>query len=410
MDQNLVTGATFGGGNEVAFAAIADVLRQIVCPESGPYGLVLWAEEPSLGQLKTFLFERLTGEDAKLLPVFMTVLQKGEYIDTGSGDVKDPEKLKSDLNDRISSNPQMKALLSWEADVFAATDAVLRSIVGLVPVDIRASNEFGSELGKVLYRLSQAGAGADRALENPREAINRVLVPILADRVTEHDPEGDAGEAWTNALVEVDNPKEPAPLKVQAAVNTSIHLSFARTPNSAPIKATDLGAVLELPESDSNALLQEVFGVTEKKLRGELFRADRNDWRNCVLRLVQIGAACDHAQPKPGPLLYLLGIEWCFANEDGSESQEMPTMWLGNREKFGRARPFRDSEWQSPIIQVPHFGRPGKLSIFKNLTWSVRPDATEGWRPIYRLREEIVSELTQEYARYISRPGIVTLR
>ena len=261
MDQNLTTGSTFGTGNKVAFTAIADVIQKLICPDSGPYGIVLWAEKPEVENLKEFLFERFTGADAKLLPVFMTELQKGMYIDTQTGDVRNADKLQIDLRDRMSTSPQMKALFAWEADVFAAADAVLRSIVNLVPLEKRASTEFEQELGRVFYRLAQAGAGANRARENPREAVNRVLGPILADRIAEHDPEGGAGDEWNVALVDPLQNERHASVSVQAAVNSAIHQSFARAERSAPIQPADLGAVLEFPFENVDDSLNEYFGI-----------------------------------------------------------------------------------------------------------------------------------------------------
>lgn len=406
IDKNLRNGVTMGGGQASAFAAIAEVIEKIISPDSGPYGLILWAEEPDLEAFKTFLFERV---DPKLLPVFCEQLRKGDYIDTGTGNVRDPAALERDILARLASSPQMKALFSWEADVIVAMDAVLKSLIELVPNDKKASNDFGSELGKVLYRISQAGAGIKQARTNPRESINRVLVPILADRILEHDPSGLATPDWGSALVDPTR-VETIPLKVQASVNSAIHLSSIRDlpDGRKSISASDLGAVIEIPFALDDNTFSGKLGVTVKQLRGELFKATATEWQDCKLRLIQIGAPCDQAQPKLGPLLYLLGIEWAFANEDGSADPAKPSLCLGV-ENEGRKEPNRLSEWHSPVLKFPNITNPGKLSVYKNISISIpRPQIT-GMIPLYRLREELVGELTQEYARYISRPGVVTL-
>ena len=402
IDKNLRAGVTMGGGDKNAFSAIAEVIQKIICPDSGPYGLILWAEEPELEALKKFLFERLSEEHPKILPVFCEQLRKGDYINTVSGAVINHEKFKDDILAKMSSSPQMKALFSWEADVTAAMDAVLRSVVDLVPFEKRASNEFGSELGKALYRLSQAGSGIDRATENPREAINRVLVPILADRITEHDPQGDAENFWTAALVEPES--KSSALSIQAVVNTAIHLSFAKASGSIPVRPTDLGAVVEYPYEKSDDDLSHRFGISLKDLRDDVFGVSEAEWRDCKMRLIQIGASCDHAQPKKAPLLYLLAIEWLFAKEDGTKDDNKPKL---NTKSKGK--PGSEFEWHSPIFCFEKDARPGKLSVFKNLSLSVPKSATVDWVTAYRIREELISELTQEYARYISRPGVVTL-
>jgi hypothetical protein len=405
LDLNLVTGATFGlSDNKVALAAIQEVITKIICPDSGPYGLVLWAEEPHLDVLKSSLFERFSGEDARYLPVFFAALRKGDYIDTSDGRIKDAKKLKDDIWDRVTQSPQMKALLSWETDVAVAAGAVLRSIVDLVPLEKRASSDFGMELGEVLYRLSQAGAGIEKAEDNPRESINQVLVPILADRITEHDPQGDATISWEEALVAPRDIQVPVP--VQASVNAAMHISFARTGASVPITPKELGAVVELPSQDIDEFLQAHFGFDQKKFIGELFRVTEDEWKDCTARLVQIGAACDAAQPKPGPLLYLFAVEWPFANESGLKTKGGdPKKNLAADSK----RQLKELEWQSPVLKIRDAPQGGRISVFKNLSIGLRPDDAEKFKAVYRLREELVSQLTQDYARYISRPGIISL-
>lgn len=399
LDQNLTTGATFGSNNKVAFAALADVISKIICPESGPYGLVLWAEQPELDELKENMFERFVGEDVHLLPVFFTSLRKGDYIDTNSGQTIDAVKLQKDLIDRVSQNPQLKALLTWEADVSAAMDAVLRSITNLVPDAARSSNDFSDELGKVLYRLSQAGSGIDRAEEAPREAISRVLVPILADRILEHDPGSGDPFDWKDSLV---NPTAAPSVKAQALVNTAIHLSFAKSAGSAPISPTELGAVVELPTNDLAKFLDSHFGINEAQFRESLFKINELEWADCRPRLIQIGAPCDGAQPKPGPLLYLFALEWPFANEDGNKVANDP------KPNLGLKRRGKDLEWESPILDFGDGLNSGRISAFKNLALSVPRATAEAWKPVYRFRDELTSEVTHSYARHISRIGIVT--
>lgn len=399
LDKNLATGATMQTDNKVAFNVLLEVIQKLICPESGPYGLVLWADDPEVDELKKYLFERLTGEDAKHLPVFFTELKKGDYINVANGDVLHPEKLRTDILEKISESPQLKALLTWEADVAAAADAVLRSMIDLVPLENRASDEFGNELGKVLYKLSQAGAGKDRATENPRESINRVLVPILSDRIAEHDPDSGDTFDWGTSLVD---PKAAPTVEVQASVNSAIHLSFARTARSTPIAPTELGAIIEFPFDRNDEVLGEKWGITEAQLREKIFQIDEAEWAECSLRLVQIGASCDNAQPNLGPLLYLLAVEWPFGSPDGSNVNGKPQLHKNRKLKSGM-------EWRSPVLKFSADKNAGKVSVFRNLSISVPRPSTKDWKVAYRFREELISELTQEYARYISRPGIVTL-
>lgn len=396
LDLNLRAGATFNTPNAANFATIADVLIKLIHPESGPYGLVLWAEQPLLDDLLVFLNERLTGAESRYLPVFAQALRKGDYINTGDGTVINAQRLKDDIVQAISINVQMKALFSWEADVIAAMDATLRSIVDLVPEDKRTSAAFSEELGKILFRISQAGGGINRAFENPRESVNSVLVPVLADRISQHDPDGESSASWKSALVEDKN--KSAPEAVQAAVNTAIHISTAASSLSVPIRATDLGAVITSPFETDEKLLEN-FGITVAELRDVKFFGVTNDveWSSCKLRLVQIGASCDHAQPKPGPLLYLLAIEWPFS------------VGVANASLRANKTTKVDYDYRTPVLLVGDQKKPGRISVFLNLSLSVPKTTAQQWNVAYRFRDELISNITQEYSRYIARPGLTNL-
>lgn len=409
LDMNLVGGDTTGSGNAATFANMAEVIEKLICPNSGPYCIIIWAKDPQVDALKQFLFERFEGEQKRLLPVFFSQLQKGDYIRTITGEPLEGTNLSNDIRERMAASPQMKALLSWEADVAVAADAVLRSIVDLVHPDKRATEDFAKELGEALYRISQAGSGIDRAQENPRDSINRVLVPILADRITEHDPQGDAAESWKDAVIAPANASDPVPVPVQASVNSAMHLSFARTSASAPISPVELGAVVELSAEFTDQILNTHFGFDQSRFLAEVFRVTEDEWKDCAPRLVQIGAACDAAQPKPGPLLYLFAVEWPFANADGLKTKGL----LGGDPKKNLAadsgRKPKELEWQSPVLRIGDAPQGGRISVFKNLSIGFPPDQAEKLKVVYRFREELISQLTQDYARYISRPGIVSL-
>lgn len=399
IDKNLRTGVTVGGADKNAFATIADVIQRVVDPNGGPYGLILWAEEPDLDEFKKFLNERFSAENPNLVPVFCDQLTKAEYIDTTNGAVKDHEKFKKDIVEKVSSCAPLRALFSWETDVVAAMDAVLRSIVDLTPHQSRTTEEFSAELGKVLFHLSRAGSGENKALESPRESINRVLVPILADRIAEHDPDGDAHVVWSEALVE---PSQKPDASIRAVVNSAIHISRAASRKSTKIRPSDLGAVLEFPFKNPESAMEEKFGISKAMLLSDkFFGMTEEDWGNCLLRLVQIGAACDNAQPKPGTLIYLLGLEWPFSSIDGNKS--------GDSKLYKKKSAKTEQEWRSPVILVGGKQSPGVLSVFRNCSISIPREQVEKWNPRYRLREELVAQLTQSYARHTSRLGVVQL-
>lgn len=405
LDQNLTGHANFGIDNEQVLDRIVEVIKKLICPNSGPYALILWAENPDVESLKPRLFERFRDENSQLLPVYFSMLKKSRYIDIPAKperrSVREPERLKQDILDEINRIPQLQALLLWEKDVSEAVDAVLRSIVDLVPAAKRASNGFADEVGKILYRLSQAGAGVNRAECNPRDAISRILLPMLADRLARQCADEKQQSNWKAALTPPrDDERVPSVLSDRAKLNSAIHLSF----QNAEISATELGAVIDVSPAVYEQLVTRYLGLTDQQLK-ETFGVDDHEWSDCKLRLVKIGASCDNAQPKPGPLSYLLAIEWLFANDDGSRNRDKKHLHKKRKAAQG-------SEWSTPILffsSDENHNNPGMLTVFRNLVVSVPEDETKEWSVVYRLREELISNITLEYARFISRPGIISL-
>jgi hypothetical protein len=141
----------------------------------------------------------------------------------------------------------------------------------------------------------------------------------------------------------------------------------------------------------------------------ELFKITEEEWQDCTPRLIQVGAACDAAQPKPGPLLYLFAVEWPFANADGLKAKGVKGGDPKKNLSYDSGRKPKELEWQSPVLKIGDLPQGGKISVFKNLSIGLPPAEAEKLKTVYRFREELVSQLTQDYARYISRPGIVTL-
>lgn len=151
--------------------------------------------------------------------------------------------------------------------------------------------------------------------------------------------------------------------------------------SSAPILPTDLGAVVAFPFKDAPQALFDLFDLTVEKLCCDtLFGMHKEDWPKCSLRLIQVGASCDQAQPKDGPLLYLLGLEWPFDNADGSKTNKAK-LHARKSSKSGR-------EWKTPTILVGTNLVPGKLSVFLNCTYSATRAQVADWKAAYRLRDE----------------------
>ena len=153
---------------------------------------------------------------------------------------------------------------------------------------------------------------------------------------------------------------------------------------------------MEFPNELDDNTLQSLFGVTSGQLLGQEFKIGRKDRERCRPRLVRVGAACDHAQNRPGPLLYLFGLE--IADDINRKSDDTCRVRLPA------------SEWLSPVLLLEPNADPFFLAVNSRFSVSV-PSAEAGkWQPAYRLREQLIMHLISHAGSYLTRPGIVEFR
>ncbi len=110
---------------------------------------------------------------------------------------------------------------------------------------------------------------------------------------------------------------------------------------------------------------------------------------------MRVGAACDHAQNRRGPLNYLFGLEI----PAGGQRQPDPT---------GIVR-LPASEWTSPRFLLAQHAGPFVLAVNSRYPVIVPRSACEAWQPLYRLREQLLTSLIAHAGAYATRPGIVRL-
>ena len=370
------------------FAVIASILADNISPTGGPFILVVWTEhEEEVEGLVAYLDDPGTfpPETAHAHPMTVVGLPKARFINLETGDTTRAAELRAEVIGAISHNPQLKALMAWETDVLAAASATLAALQDLVPVDRRTTPRFADALGGILVRLARAAVGEAHVDEDPRAAINSGLAPILFDLSANQKSLDDDTETWKRAVAgEVEGPFEDASA---AGVNRMLHMAL---PGAERILPTDWGAVVAMTdgwwETDE---LENRFGLTRHHFLEKEFKVGQDDRDRCRPTLVRIGAACDYAQQRPGPILYLLGLE------------------IPSRR---RARTLPESQWQSPVLLTDQDFGPFKLVTNARCLISVRSEEAGHWTPLYRLREQLLMQLISHASTYIARPGIVELR
>lgn len=389
MDLHLIDGVA-STDHRSHFAHIAAILEGNISASGGPFILVVWSRLQNLdGELRDYLDENIDPERPHARPLAVLGLAKENFINLDDGTMAKPEELKKAVLDAVFENPQIAALLGWEADVLTAAGDTLAELLKLVPVAERVSNSYPRALDTILSRLAREAVGRPNVEINRRTAITTALAPILADQVISQKVAPETAELWERAVTRYnDNSLQDASKKEAGCINRMLHVAI---PGSETILPTDWGAVVDVEEGiwNSDDQLRQLFDGSRSELLEEEFKIKAVDHGKCCPCLVRVGAACDHAQKRRGPLTYLLGLE-------------IPA-------DLKRSNRASGAEWESPVLMVNGDGTPFRLHV--NVRFSlVRPASScGGWKVRYRLREQLLMLLLSHSTGYTARPGIVQL-
>lgn len=394
LDLHLIEGAATTDHNR-HFANLAAILEDNISAEGGPYVLIVWTEHAHLApELTQYLETRLDPARPHARPLAVLSLAKEKFINVESGTLRAAEALRQAVEAAVRNNAQLAALLSWEADVLSAAGLTLATLMNLVPVEKRTAADCSVALDNVLSRLAREAVGKAHVGTDPRSAIASALAPILADRIVNQTSSQEQEMLWAAAVTKhTDKALGEATDAEAGQINRMLHVAVA---GREILKATDWGAVVPMPEDWwTDTRLRELFGVSMGELLGSEFKIQRADRDACRPRLVRVGAACDHAQNRRGPISYLLALE-------------IPTSVQRQADDSGTVRP-PASEWMSPRLLLTDGEGPFTLAVNSRYP-VILPRATpQDWPVAYRLREQLLGSLISHAGHYGVRPGIVRL-
>ena len=361
------------------FAVIGNLIENRIQP-AGPYLVILWTRHPEeASEFRRFLEKRLE-EVAK--PVSVVSLNKNKFLE--GGQLKSVASLANAIDRVVLGLPQVSALLNWEERVLDASAATVGSIQSLAN-DSRGTRELHEELGGLLKSLADAAVGREHVTENPFQAVNGALLPILADRLAAIQSSEPDNQVWRTALAG-SGAHEDLDTDTAASLNRLLH--FALPPE--PIRGDERGAVIALPEQYRNCEFQSTFGLDARSAAKQFACREPEDVASAgEWVLVQCQAACDYAQKQPGPIPFHLGL--LLPDEKRPKNRKPP-----------------DALWQSPCFDFKgeryflHVNARFSLSLSRGLLGAGQPV------PVLRLREQLLNQLIHRVHCYGLRPGIIS--
>lgn len=369
------------------FGSLASAIEQLGLVPWTPYIMVLWSRDASdtekIDELKKFLEERINRE---YLPSALVTLDKNEYGIPGAITSETAERLWKDLRERVERSPGLNLLLQWENELLRASSKVVSDLMRIV----RTSSTSGTipiddAVDLLLTRIARTATSASFAQEQTRAAAVEGLSSFVSDEML-HLPISDAQrQVWLQGMTNTDKLAKSAlpelTLVQAAALNDIFHVS---RDGSATAKA-DRGAVFECGDD-----ISAVFDI-DNSTRTSIFGIKGKWPKDAELRYVQLEGACDAAQRKRGVVPLVLAVEV-------NGQQEMLDLGSGKG-----TRPA--SVEVTPVFLANDM--PRKLLLNVRYFISRNREDLNDKRPLYRLRDALVSQLAFAWATHTIRPGIV---
>ncbi len=378
LDLHLTTGAP---ASDIAVPAgiITTILEEAMQEGLAPYIVVLWTKHPDQKvAFEEYLFDNLAPGKR---PLKVVGLDKNPFLAANTG-----TKLLDAVTQSICADPRLNVLLQWEREVLSAASRTVGSVVRMVPDLKRTETDFSSDLDRVLSVLAREALGVTHAAADPRTALNNALAPILLDRLANMEISAQDAKVWQKGLTRIS--EEGLGAQEDAApLNSMLHIAL---PQSEHMTSGGRGVVTLVPKiaADAEALIAEMFGLEAKPLLSNLFKIfEKENRKRSGLCLLRVGAACDFAQARKGPIPFVLGA---FIPAD-VERKNLPL-----------------AEFETPPFVLPGFDEPMRMA------WNVRMTATRteaqiaSWAPAWRLREQLLAQVTMHGSGYATRPGIVS--
>lgn len=379
---------------------IAEMLKKLV--KKGPYALFFWSKHDRLvDEIMTLLEQRFFKE--LNLPIHYGCIEKSKFSRPDKAN-----ELKDYVKGLVAQNKLFDALFSWEQRVSNAAAETLSSLYQLTrPSVLGEEQRYGSlhipEMEKALAIIGNQTLGEQNAKDYPGEALDGGLAPVVYDRLRVM---ATINDTWNGAVPEL-GVKLKTPEGIRAALNSFYHVETV----GEDFSKSGRGVFVELDHEtrrsrkfhqklgvDVNTLINEEFVTAVKTKNPQDDDAKNAKIRDdVILGFIEISAECDQAQRKTKlhryALAALIPVEHIKQKHPDAHAgiYRLPEVLINNKKYIVKIS-FKYQIGTKPETRVSE-----ERYINKWLG-----------SPKFRLRNQILSEISFLSAQYSSRPGIIS--
>jgi len=388
---------------------IAAVLKPLT--NNGPYILLFWSKNAGLVEEVVNLL-KIRFHDKINLPIHWGVISKADFKDK-------PVELKNKIKLLIKENSLFNAVSDWESRVAYAAQKTSNALYELTtPTEYQAEDKADlhqEELRKALALIGNETVGINNAADYPSLAIDLGLSPLLQDQL--HIINLDEN-LWGTAIPAIGK-KQDLSDPIKSALNTFCHLEQVSSDfpkdcrgvfvslNSQNLETAEKLHKLEdkLGSSVENIIHEEFLSKSrcgKSKVDAKLFQSEAR--KAIKLGFVELSAVCDQAQKKTKLHQYLLAAlipEKFIALtlfKKGNGEQNFSHMGIYRLPKI-----IIDGEMY--VLKLSFKYQIG-VKAFSEVDGRTYENTWFG-EPLFRLKDQILSDISFKCAQYSSRPGVI---
>jgi hypothetical protein len=386
LDMDLIGG---GVSNKSKAAALVKCLERILNPNNGPYAVLAWTNNPDLLEV----FEDYVCLAANFpKPIFSVMLTKAECRNKREK-LGNLEVISKKLDDKLMQISPLMFLQAWEEKCFSAATEVTNTLSDLASSGAAELDEWRSlwktQLLKLMHAMSGEAVGTKLSEDLVLGGLYSSLNPLHTDRLESNTA---ALSASLNSTEIIKAPADPG-IERKARINSMLHLSFENLEHFTAGNLYKFSSKRKPKWMPNPHQLLEDFIHGKKGTEQTSKKIDKIS-KSSVPVLVEISAACDHAQKNIRVARFIFGL----------------IVPAAERKKLNCRAGFI---WEfGPFFLEKLIADAGQYYFYFSARDIVALDLKKAlkMKAVARIRRQALSDLQFWLAHHSARPGMMLLR
>lgn len=388
LDMDLIGG---GVSEKSKAAALVKCLEKILSPNNGPYAVLAWTNHPDLLE---FFEDYVFCAKNVPKPIFSIMLTKAECRNKREK-LGNLTLISKKLDDKLMQVSPLMFLQAWEEKCFSASTQVTNTLSDLASADAAELEEWRNlwktQLLSLMHAMSEEAVGRNLNKDSVLNGLYSSLNPIHTDRV-ESNTAGLSASLAENST-EIIAATEDCGIERKARINSMLHLSFENLGHFTAGNLYKFSSKRKPKWMPNTHQLLEDF-IKGKKGEDQTSKKIDEVSKSSVPVLVEVSAACDHAQKNIRVARFIFGL----------------IIPAAERKKLKSMAGFI---WErGPLYLERKIADAGQYYFYFSARHMVTLDLEKArkMKAVARIRSQALSDLQFWLAHHSARPGMMLLR